>query len=179
VLKEYLDGRKKLEMNKLESELVKAVKAEDMPAENLTVENIYGYNWNWKKQRAEEFLATKSFKLKVSDLKQMNDLLARLDERGVNNVGIASYTHSDLDQYQQELKLQALKNAKEKAGFLLNGIDEKLGPILDVSELDRQQGPIMYRAQAMEMADDAGYQSELEFQTIKLEAEVMAVFSIE
>jgi hypothetical protein len=37
----------------------------------------------------------------------------------------------------------------------------------------------MYRAQAMEMADDAGYQSELEFQTIKLEAEVMAVFSIE
>lgn len=177
-LKEYPDGRKKVEMNKLESELVKAVKAEDIPAENLTVENIYGYNWNWKKQRSEEFLATKSFKLKVSNLKQMNDLLDRLDEQGVNSVGIASYTHSELVQYKKELKLQALKNAKEKAGFLLNGIDEQLGPVLEVSEIDQHQPPVMYRAQAMEMADDAGYQSDLEFQTIKLQAEVMAVFAI-
>jgi len=178
-LKEYLDGRKKVEMNKLESELVKAVKAEDLPAENLTVESIFGYNWDWKKQRAEEFLATKSFKLKVSDLKQMNDLLARLDERGVNSVGIASYTHSDLNRYKQELKLEALKNAKEKAGFLLNGIDEKLGPVLEVSEIAHHPVQPVYRVQAMEMADDSGYQSDLEFQTIKLQAEVMAVFSIQ
>ena len=177
-LKEYLDGRKKVEMNKLESELVKAVKSADIPAENLTVESIFGYNWDWKKQRSEEFLATKSFKLKVSDLKRMNDLLARLDERGVNSVGIASYTHSDLDRYKSELKLEALKNAKEKAGFLLNGIDEKLGPVLEVTELDPGQPPVMYRMQAMEMADDSGYQSNLEFQTIKLQAQVMAVFEI-
>ena len=51
VLKEYLDGRKKVEMNKLESQLVKALKAEDLADDDLTVEGISGYNWNWKKQQ--------------------------------------------------------------------------------------------------------------------------------
>ncbi len=180
VLKEYLDGRKKVSINKLESQLVKAVDAEDLSKQDLTVESIYGYNWNWKKQRSEEFLATKSFKLKVADLKKMNELLERLDERGINNVSIASYSHTDLQKLQQELKLQALKNAKQKAGYLLEGIDEELGPVIEVSELNPHQAqPIMYRAQAMEMAADSGYQSDLEFNTIKLKAEVRAVFSIQ
>lgn len=177
VLKEYLDGRKKVSINKLESQLVKAIEAEDLDRKDLTVESIYGYNWNWKKQRAEEFLATKSFKLKVADLKKMNEVLERLNERGLNSVSVASYTHTELEQYHRDLKLEALKNAKEKAGYLLNGIDENLGPVLEVSEILQPQVPI-YRAQTMEMADSSGYQSDLEFQTMKLKAEIRAVFSI-
>ncbi len=177
VLKEYLDGRKKADINKLESQLVKAVKAEDLNTEDLTVEGIYGYNWNWKKQRSEEFLASKSFRLKVADLKKVNELLERLDPRGVNNVSVASYTHSKMEQFQNELKLEALKNAKQKAAFLLKGIDEKLGGVLEVSEINQPQVPV-YRAQTMEMAADSGYQSELEFNSIKLKAELRAVFSI-
>lgn len=177
VLKEYLDGRKKVEMNKLESQLVKALKAEDFADDDLTVESISGYNWNWKKQRSEEFLATKSFKLKVSDLRKMNDLLERLDQRGINSVSIASYTHSNLEQYQKELKLKALQNAKDKAAFLLSGIDETLGGVLEVSEINQPQVPI-YRAQTMELASDSNYQSDLEFNSIKLKAEIRAVFEI-
>lgn len=177
-LKEYLDGRKKVEMDKLESQLVKSVKAEGLLESALTVEGIYGYNWNWKKQRSEEFLATKSFNLKVTDLKKINDLLERLDERGINNVNIASYTHTDIKTYEKDLKLQALKNAKEKAGFLLSGIDEKLGPVLEVNEIEQHQ-PVLYRAQTMEMANDSGYQSDLEFKTIKIKAVVRAVFEID
>ena len=177
VLKEYLDGRKKVDINKLESQLVKAVKAEDLSRENLTVEGIYGYNWNWKKQRSEEFLATKSFKLKVTDLRKMNDLLERLDQSGVNSVSVASYTHTDIDQYKNELKLKALKNAKEKAGYLLNGIEEKLGGVLEVSEINQPRGPV-YRAEVMEMASDSNYQSDLEFNSIKIKAEIRAVFAI-
>jgi uncharacterized protein YggE len=177
VLKEYLDGRKKVEMNKLESQLVKALKAEDLADDDLTVESISGYNWNWKKQRSEEFLATKNFKLKVSDLRKMNDLLERLDQRGINSVSIASYTHSNLEQYQKELKLKALQNAKEKAAFLLSGIDETLGGVLEVSEINQPQVPI-YRAQTMELASDSNYQSDLEFNSIKITAEIRAMFEI-
>jgi uncharacterized protein YggE len=110
----------------------------------------------------------------------MNDLLERLDERGINNVNIASYTHTDIKTYEKELKLQALKNAKEKAGFLLNGIDEKMGSVLEVNDIEQHPvQPVMYRAQAMEMANDAGYQSDLEFKTIKIKAAVRAVFGID
>ena len=165
-------------MNKLESTLVKAVKAEGFSEEDLTVENIFGYNWNWKKQRSEEFLATKSFRLKAGDVKSLNDLFERLDERGINGVNISNYTHSRLKQYEQELKLQALKNAKNKAEFLLQGIEEELGPVIEVHEIEPGHAqPVLYRAQAME-ADASGYQSNLEFKTIKLKARIRAVFQI-
>jgi hypothetical protein len=47
-LKEYLDGRKKVEMDELESQLVKSIKSEGFSESDLTVEGIYGYNWDWK-----------------------------------------------------------------------------------------------------------------------------------
>ena len=178
-LKEYVDGRRKVEMNKLESALVKAVKAEGFSETDLKVENIFGYNWNWKKQRSEDFLATNSFNLKVTTLKKINSLLERLDERGINGVNIVSYTHSKLKHYNKELQLQALKNAKEKAIFLLEGIEERLGPVIEVQELSHQATqPVFYRAQSLEAADAAGYESDLEFKTIKLSAQIRAVFAI-
>ncbi len=180
-LKEYTDGRKKVDINRLEDRLIKAMRSERIPEENLTVQNIYGYNWDWKKKKSGDFLATKSYRLKVSDLKKMNDLIQRLDERGVNNMNVDNYTHSKLDEYQKELKLKALKNAKEKATFLLAGIDEQIGGVLEVYENPNAHPgqPVMYRAQAMDMAESASYQSNVEFKTIKLTSDIKAVFAIQ
>ena len=178
-LKEYLDGKRTVTIDKLESTLVKASKKAEIYEKNLTVENIHWYNWNWKKRRSEEFLATKSFKLKLSDLKKVDQLLATLDERGINQVNISHYTHSKLEQYQKELKLLALQNAKEQANFLLKGIGEELGPVLEIQEIMKGRSqPVLYRAEMMQAAD-AAYQSDVEFKTIKIQSEIEAVFKIQ
>lgn len=180
VLKEYMAGKKKVEMDKLESRLVKAVQAEGFPDTSLRTENVSGYNWNWKKQRSEEFLATKSFRLTVGDLKKINNLLERLDERGVNNVGVTGYTHSKLKEYQKELKLEALKNAKEQAKYLLEGIGEQLGPVIQINEFNTNQPhPVAFRASNLEAADASGYQSNVEFKSIKIKSSIRAVFGIQ
>ncbi len=179
-LKEYQDGRRKVDLDKLEKGLVGALKKEGIPSENLTVQNIYGYNWDWKKQKAKDFLATKSFRLKVPNLKKMNDVIERLDERGVNNMNVDDYGHSKMEEYQKELKLKALQNAKEKAQYLLGGIDEQIGGVLQVYEMDQgRRPPVMYRAEMLEEARATSYESNVEFRTMKLEAQVRAVFSIQ
>jgi antitoxin component of MazEF toxin-antitoxin module len=43
-IKEYKAPGKKITLDKLEEQLVKAVAAEKIPKENLRVENIYGFN---------------------------------------------------------------------------------------------------------------------------------------
>ena len=58
-LKEYTDGRRKVNLDKLEERLVKALRSERIPEENLTVQNIYGYNWDWKKKKSGDFMASK------------------------------------------------------------------------------------------------------------------------
>ena len=179
-LKEYLDGKKKITIDRLESSLVKGLKKAGIDENNLTVENVYGYNWNWKKRRSEEFLATKSFRLKLPDLKKVDPLLATLDERGVNQVNVTDYTHSELERHKRELKLRALQNAKQQATFLLNGIGEELGPVLEIHEVKRgPQPPVMYRAEMMQAADATSYQSDLEFKTITIHSEIEAVFEIQ
>ncbi len=179
-LREYKDGSRKITLNHLENELVMAIKKLDLPKESLQVENIYGYNWNPKKKQPDEFLAIKSFIVKLTDLKQINDLMDNLDPEGINSSGISSYSHSEIEKYNRALKIEALKAAKEKATYLLEAIGEQLGAALEIRELDYgYTQPMMSRNFEAKMADSSGYQSDLDFKTIKLKAEVNAVFAIQ
>ncbi len=180
-LKEYNKGGSKVGLNTLESSLVKAVKKLSIPEENLTVQNIYGYNWNWKKQKAEDFLGSKSFIIELSDLKKMNDLVALLDPEGVNNVNVQSYSHSKMEDYRKQVKIGAMKAAKDKAGYLLESIDAELGKVLEVQEMEFGTPGIEYRGRsnyALEVADASSYQSEVNFKTIKVRAEIRVKFEI-
>lgn len=180
-LKEYKQNTKIVNMDKLESQLVKAVDQLGLPKENLTVDNIYGYNWDWRKKKSDDFLATKSFKLKVSNVKMINDLIEKLDPEGVNSMNVAEVTHSKIKEYKNDLKLQALKSAKEKAAYLLKGIGEELGGALEIQEVDFGDPQPMYeRSMAYSKASqDESYQSDLEFKTIKLKSNIRAVFEID
>ena len=186
-LKEYMDDSKeKVAMDKLERELYAAVKKIGVEEENFRIENVYGYNYDWyrkKKPQREEFLASKEYLIKFSDLNQTNKLLASLDAKGIQSTNVDRYEHSKIEQYRRELKVKALKNAKEKATYLLQGIDESLGGVLEVQEIDGGAGqpPVYYRqARGMAMAstemDEAS--PEIDFQKIKLSFRVRAVFEI-
>lgn len=180
-LKEYKDNTKIVNMDKLEAQLVKAIDQLGLPKENLTVDNIYGYNWDWRKKKSDDFLATKSFKLKVSNVKMINNLIEKLDPEGVNSMGVAEITHSKIKEYKNELKLEALKSAKEKAAYLLKGIGEELGGALEIQEVDfGDHQPVYERTMAYsKAAQEESYQSDLEFKTIKLKSNIRAVFEID
>ncbi len=178
-LKEYKNGTKLIDINTLEAGLVKAVNQLGIKKENLTVDNVYGYNWDWRKKKSDEFLATKSFKLKVSDVKMLNGLVSKLDSEGLNSMSIANVTHSKIDEYKMQLKIEALKAAKEKATVLLGAIGEEIGGAISISEIDYGGGP-MYERNTMMMMDAkvSNYQSELEYKNITISAEINAVFEI-
>ncbi len=179
-LKEYKNGSKTVSMNTLEGGLVKAVNQLGLPKESLTVDNIYGYNWDWKKKKADDYLSTKSFLLKVKDVKMINDLVDKLDAEGVNGMNIAEVTHSKIEEYKMQLKIKALKSAKEKATALLASIDEEIGGAIEVQDVDFGQQAPMYRSNMMMDAkmESSGYQSNLEFKNITINAQIRAVFEI-
>ena len=180
-LKEYKKGGSKVGLNTLESQLVKAVKRIGIPSENLMVENVSGYNWNWRKRKAEDFLGTKSFILKVSDLKKMNDLVGMLDEEGLNNMNVQSYSHSEIESYRREVKKGAMNAAKEKATYLLESVGASLGKLLQVQELGQgyQRSAPMYSNMAIREVANESYTSEVEFMKIKIRAEIRVIFEIE
>ena len=178
-LKEYKKGNSKVSLDQLEAGLVKAVRKLDIQEEKLRVQNVYGYNWNWRKKRPDDFLGNKSFILEVSDLKKMNNLVQMLDTEGLNNMNVQSYSHSEIEKYRKEVKIGAMMAAKEKANFLLESVDERLGRLVEVQEIDYgYQSPMMRSNMALEEVVMDSYQSDVDFRKIKVRAEMRVVFEI-
>ncbi len=186
-LKEYLaDNKEKVGIDKLERELQNAVKKVGIEAENLQIQNISSYNyWYWKQKKAKDFLASKQYRIKLSELGMINQLLEYLDPKGIQSTNIAEYSHSEIEKYRKDLKIKALQAAKEKATYMVESIGEQLGGVLEIQEIgDGYQPPMPYARNAKvmmmsEAQEDMAVAEDIDFQTIKLQYEVRASFRIQ
>ena len=182
-LKEYkTKGGDIVPIARLENQLAKAVKNAGIDEDDFQIENVYGNNyWSWRRKKDDpEFLAAKQYRLKLGDLNKVNGILSELDPLGIHTVNISDYSHTNLEEYKKELKIKALQNAKEKAGYLLESIDQELGAAIAIYEIETG-GPghpqPFYRMEATAM-DASGANTDIGFQKIKLRSEIRAVFEI-
>ncbi len=184
-LKEYEDKEnKKTTIDQLEKELYEAVRKIDVAEEDLRIKNVYGYNYHWyreEKPEREDFLASKEYQIKLDNFNDINPLLAALDAKGIQSTNVDRYAHSQIEQFRRDLKIEALKNAKEKAGYLLGGIDEQLGGILEIQEVDTEGDapPVYYQARTMASASaESASPPTIDAEKIELKFRVRAVFEI-
>ncbi|HEX8547833.1 MAG TPA: SIMPL domain-containing protein [Cytophagaceae bacterium] len=180
VLKEYMDGKNRVGIEKLEAELEKAVAQNGISKENLQVENVFGYQWTPNK-KATDFLTSKGYVIRVSNPNKIDAVLAKVDPKGINQVYLKEYRHTKIETYKRDLKLQALKNAKEKAKYLLDGIGEQLGEALHIAESEIPYQQPMYANSRMMMKSESDGMSnggDISFQTIKLTYDIRAEFRI-
>jgi uncharacterized protein YggE len=178
-LKEYMDGKTKVDIDQLEGQLQKAVYGAGVTREDLTINNISGYI-TYQKKKDPNFLASKQYTIKFHDLNKVNQILSGINSKGIESTNIISYDYSKIEDLKRELKLKALLAAKEKAGFLMSGIGEKIGGALEVTEIDDnnlpQQRNVMYKA--MSFSGAAVPEPDIDFKKIKLTFQIRAVFEI-
>ncbi len=180
-LQEYMDGKNKVTIDKLENQLESAVKAAGIAKEDFTINNIAAYDNIYEKKKDPGFLASKQYLIKLSDLNKFNQLLSGVDAKGIQSTNISSYDYSKIDQLKNELKLKALLAAKEKASFLLAGINEKLGDAISITEVDNGGGYAAPRVAMFKSAMNANTTpevSDIDFKKIKLSFQINAVFEI-
>ncbi len=178
-LKEYLNGKKKVEITELEKQLYAAVQKAGIAKENLTVSNLSSWNYATEKKKNPDFLASKQYRLKVSDLNKFNSIIEAIDAKGIASTNIESYDYSKIEGLKKELKIKALLAAKEKAAYMVEALGDKLGAVIDIQDGGDNVIQPVYRNYMMkaEMAD-AGAAPEIDFKKIKLNFTVNAVFEI-
>jgi len=180
-LKEYLNGKTKVTIDQLESQLVKAVNEAGIAKADFTINNLSAYNYDYQKKKNPDFLASKQYGLRFSDLNKFNQIISKIDPKGIQSTNIDSYDYSKMDQLKNELKLKALLAAKAKATYLLTGVGEKLGQVLNITESDNSSFPqprqVMYMAKS-NLAADVAESVDIDFKKIKLSFQINAVFEI-
>ena len=181
-LREYMDGKKKVEIEDLERQLQSAVLKAGIAKENFAINNISAYNYVWDRKKNPDFLASKQYRIKVSDLHKWNQIINSVDSRGVQYSNIDGYDHSKIEEFKKELKIKALKQAREKAVYLAEAIAEKVGPALEINESGNEYYPqAMYRAPMLmksESVMDTAPMPEIDFKKIKLSYQMRAVFEL-
>lgn len=182
-LKEYFDNKKKVNIEDLERQLQAAVQKAGIAKENLTINNIMAYNDTWNRKKNPDFLASKQYRIKFSDLSKWNQILNAMDARGVQYSNIESYDYSKMESLKKDLKIQALKAARDKAIYLAESIGEKIGLALEINESGNEFYPQpMYRANVMMKTDamvgESAPDADIDFKKIKLNYQMRAVFEL-
>ena len=185
-LREYLkDGntKKKVNITSLENELYNAIQKAGVAKENLTINNLSSWNYYGEKKKNTDFLASKQYRLKVNDLNKFNQIISEIDAKGIMRTNIDGYDYSKMEALKKELKIKAIRAAKEKATYLVEALGEKLGGVIDIQDSGDNiyQAPV-YRNMMMKstMSDSVSPESapEIDFKKIKLNFTVSTVFEI-
>jgi uncharacterized protein YggE len=181
-LKEYMNGKTKVEIGQLERQLQKAVNEAGIAKDDFTINNISSFNYNDPKKKAADFLTSKQYRIKVRDLNSINTILSKVDDKGIQSTGIDRYDYSKLTELRRELKIKALQAAREKATYLLTSIGEKVGGAIDIQEIDNEpMNQPVYNVRMFKTASaDATAEApeDIDFKKIKLNYQVRAVFEI-
>jgi uncharacterized protein YggE len=168
----------KVTIDQLEKQLEDAVREAGIPKEDFTINNLSAYNYNYQKKKNPDFMASKQYGIRFHDLNKFNQILSKIDPKGIQSTNINSYDYSKADQIKNDLKLKALLAAKAKATFLLTGINETLGPVLNITENDISNYPQPRAVMFKTMAADSVQPSDIDFRKIKLSFQINAVFQI-
>jgi len=140
-------------------------------------------NWSYRNNGRvrDGYIAVTQINFKATDFKSYEHFwkqLATYKNVSIQNVRFAVSNRAPLV---KELKVEALKNARNKAKTLAAALDSKIGSPLIISELEinhmRQPQVMMARNEAMEESADGGSSISAGSETIH--AQIKAVFSLE
>lgn len=86
------------------------------------------------KRRETGVKLTKEFILVVSNSEEVSKVFKALNEININEASIIKTENTQIDTIRKEVRIAAIKAAKEKANYLLEAIDETLGKPMEVRE---------------------------------------------
>jgi len=176
------------DIDKIKNDFIRAAISIGIPETDLSVQGYQGWDGNYiwykkNKKKNPDMKASITYQVKVSSTKKMDELVQKMDDEATENFFISRVAHSKIQDFKKQLKIQAVKAAKEKAVYLAEAIGEKVGDALTINDPNevRMYPQPMYanRMMAQEMAGDASAPTpEIDFKKIKLQFDVNVIFSL-
>ncbi|MDR2281952.1 MAG: SIMPL domain-containing protein [Sphingobacterium sp.] len=131
----YVDGntKKKVAIELIEKQLFDGAIAAGVKKEDITIQNIYSYNYENKKKN-NELLQSRQYRIKVTNLNGLNTMLDKVDPQGLQSTSIDGYDHSQKREIEKELKTIAVKDARQNAEILASADGQSVGRVLIIND---------------------------------------------
>jgi hypothetical protein len=86
------------------------------------------------KRKKKDEVITKSYDIKFKNARQVYELYSVMDSLGISKAFVNKYSHSKMDEYKKQIKINAIKAAREKADYLMTAIGQTAGKAISVTE---------------------------------------------
>lgn len=125
---------------------------------------------------------TKEYVLLLHGTKNMSELVAGLEKLGIFNISVEKVSHSGLEKLKTDVKVSAIKAAREKAEALANAVGQQIGRAIYINETQGgyyqpKMSNVIIRgvgsAPVSNVADPA-----IEFEKIELKQNVLVRFEL-
>lgn len=195
-LKEYKKkGENKTELDKIKSDFLAKCSSIGLVDSVISIASYQGTNynyWYWQRRKKDpDMYAGIAYQVKFKDSKKMDQLVDLLDDEATANFQIVKATHSKIQDYRKQLKIQAVKAAKDKGIYLTDAINEKLGEAITIEEPNENSfenslennirirgiSNVAYFNKDAEKMNDNGVTG-VDFKKIKLRYEVKIIFAV-
>lgn len=174
--KEYKDYITKIPLAEIEKKLMTALSEIGINKNQIIIKEI-GQYWSGS---GKDFKKSKTIELVLTDFVKVNEIISDIRVKGINSMKVIELKNKDITQYREQVKIEAMKAAKTKAAYLLKSVDEELGQVISVIELDNNSGNFWNTQNMLSntIMPSAGDESNGAMRKIKLEYEIKIKFEI-
>ncbi|MFN5334535.1 MAG: SIMPL domain-containing protein [Bacteroidota bacterium] len=180
-LKERYVNKDKITIETQEAQMKNALKSIGVDLKNLYLSDVNSDYVKIRRQK-KDMLTKKEYVLKVATATMVGQVFQELDKMDITDGFISKVNHSKIDSLKKEIRIKAIKSAKEKATYLLAALGEQVGKVIVVTDSpDPGTQPYypMPRVMAMVAADGIPEaKEEIEFQKIKLTSSIFVKFAV-
>ncbi|MBU1118411.1 SIMPL domain-containing protein [Patescibacteria group bacterium] len=106
---------------------------EDLVTSSYDVKPKYKYDDSYNRE-IDGYTATQTLTVKVRDTEKAGELLTKTTESGATKVSSLSFTVDDREKLEDEARVKAIEDAKQRAEMMAGAVDQKVGAIISISE---------------------------------------------
>lgn len=185
-LREKYVEKVKISIEEQENKLKNALKSLGIDLTNLYLSDADA-DYVKIRWQTKDVLTKKEYELKVTNATTVGQVFQELEKIDITDASIAKVNHSKMDSLRKEVKIKAIKAAKNKADYLLAAIGEQTGKPLIIREIDflptqTYSNEISVRGNRMGetkyIIDDYLENNKIQFQKIKIQTSIFVKFSI-
>ena len=119
--------------------------------EYVNLNKNYDYN-----SKTYNYNANQTLTIQLKDLKMYEGVMTGLLNSGINRIDNVQFTSSKMEALRADARIEAIKNAKEKATAYASALGQTIGKAVQISEQGTSSPqPPMYKARMMSMEMDS------------------------
>jgi uncharacterized protein len=183
-IREKYEGKKKVTIEDQEEKLITIIKTLGIDLKNLYLSDANADKVKIRFQK-NDILTKKDYTLKVSNATTVGQIFFELEKLEITDANIVKVSHSQMDSLRKEVKILAIKAAKNKADYLLNAIGEQTGKPLLIRENEISTYRTLSNVNTININENESFDNlknkeddEIQFSKIKIQSSIYVKFSI-